>query len=320
MSLVYFEERKKIFVGNETYLLMKEFKKSNPVRGKIKLREPMSNHTSWRTGGVAEEYFEPADLQDICNYLINQPQNRQLLWLGLGSNLLVRDGGFHGSVIAYSKALNKLIKQTDARFYVEAGVPCAKVARFCAKAGYTGGEFLCGIPGVFGGALAMNAGAFGSETWDIVEKVTTVNRSGQVKERSRDEINVGYRSVITPEEEWFISAQVELIPDKENQAIQKIRDLLNRRSDTQPVGMPSCGSVFRNTPEKFAAQLIDQSGLKGTKVGGACISQKHANFIINTGNASAEDIEKLVRLVQKKVYESHGVELQLEVKIVGENN
>lgn len=291
---------------------------SGGIRGVQNYAEPMASHTSWRSGGVADEYFEPADLEDLCCYLANYAKDRELLWLGLGSNLLVRDGGFRGAVIAYSKALNKLDIQAGGQLYVEAGVPCAKVARVSARAGYTGAEFLAGIPGTVGGALAMNAGAFGNETWNIVNSVNTVNRAGEFRRRIRSEFDIAYRSVHAPTEEWFVAAELVLQPDHDGQAEQRIRKLLDKRSETQPMGLPSCGSVFRNPPGDYAARLIEQCGLKGKKIGHASISEKHANFIINEGGASSEDIERLIRFVQNTVYETHGIKLEPEVKIVGE--
>ena len=287
------------------------------LRGALKHAESMSGHTSWRTGGMADEYFEPADLEDLCNYLVSLSDDRQILWLGLGSNLLVRDGGFHGSVIAYSKGLNRIEKLTDGIFHIEAGVPCAKVARFTAKAGYTGGEFLAGIPGTVGGALAMNAGAFGGETWNVVNKVKTVDRKGELRERTRSEFVIAYRSVAVPGEEWFVSAEIELAIDHEKNAERCIRELLDKRSESQPTGLPSCGSVFRNPAGDYAGRLIEHCGLKGKKIGGAIISEKHGNFIINTGNATSEDIESLILLAQKTVQELCNVTLVPEVKIVG---
>lgn len=299
-------------------ICMNSTKHINGIRGVLKQGEPMAAHTSWRTGGPVDEYFEPVDLQDLCHYLVSLPEDRKLLWVGLGSNLLVRDGGFHGSVIAYNKSLNKIEKRSDGCFHVEAGVPCAKVAKFTAKAGYTGAEFLAGIPGTMGGALAMNAGAFGNETWNIVDKVKTVNRAGEHRERSRDEFQIAYRTIRTPGEEWFVSADIKLENDQNGKAESIIRELLDKRSNTQPVGLPSCGSVFRNPPGDYAARLVEQSGLKGKKIGNACISEKHANFIINLGGATSEEIENLILLAQKTVYETHGVKLETEVKIVGE--
>lgn len=288
------------------------------LNGVLKHDEPMAAHTSWRAGGKADHYFEPADMEDLLNYLQTVPADEQLLWVGLGSNLLVRDSGFRGTVIVLSRALNKIEINPSGLVHVEAGVPCAKVARQSAKEGFTGAEFLAGIPGTMGGALAMNAGAFGGETWNIVKSVNTIHRSGVITTRLPAEFNISYRSVRLPADEWFISAELQLQKDQDNTAVQRISEFLDKRSATQPMGVPSCGSVFRNPPGDHAARLIDACGLKGKRIGNASISEKHANFIINHGNASAGDIEKLISLAQESVLEKFGIELIPEVKVVGE--
>lgn len=288
------------------------------LRGVLKHSEPMATHTSWRAGGKADHYFEPADMEDLISYLHTIPAEEQLLWVGLGSNLLVRDGGFRGTVIVLSRALNRIEISPSGLVHVGAGVPCAKVARQSAKEGFTGAEFLAGIPGTMGGALAMNAGAFGGETWNIVKSVNTIHRSGVIATRLLAEFNISYRSVRLPADEWFISAELQLQKDQDNIAVKRISEFLDKRSATQPMGVPSCGSVFRNPPGDHAARLIDACGLKGKRIGNASISEKHANFIINHGNATASDIEKLISLAQESVLEKFGIELIQEVKVVGE--
>ena len=288
------------------------------VRGKLKSNESMAKHTSWRAGGVVDEYFEPADLEDLCHFLADRDPDRPLLWVGLGSNLLVRDGGFRGTVIAYSKGLNNIQIFDDGIVMAEAGVPCAKVARLTANYGLTGAEFFVGIPGSIGGALAMNAGAFGGETWNIVAQVKTVNRTGNIKNHLPAAFSIGYRSVQFFAEEWFVSAKLKLQPDRDNNAKKLIKELLTKRTATQPTGQPSCGSVFRNPPNGFAAKLIDQCGLKGKRIGNAAISDKHANFIINLGEATASDIEALIDYTRGVVSEKFNVNIIPEVQIIGE--
>jgi len=288
------------------------------IRGVLKHDEPMANHTSWRAGGKAERYFEPADLDDLRDYIANMPADEPLLWIGLGSNLLVRDGGIRGTVVAINGVLNELEIRQSGQVRVGVGVPCAKVARFCARSGFTGAEFLAGIPGTMGGALAMNAGAFGMETWDIVTSVEVLNRSGQQKIRSRNEFEIGYRHVQLTEDEWFIAAELVLQVDKQNIAEQRIRELLAKRSATQPTGQLSCGSVFRNPPDDYAARLIESCGLKGKRIGNACVSEKHANFIINMGGATANEIEQLIMQIKDVVMRECNVELAPEVRIVGD--
>ena len=238
------------------------------------------------------------------------------MWLGLGSNLLVRDGGFPGTVIVLQGRLNALSIGAQG-VQVEAGVSCAKVARVCARAGLTGAAFLAGIPGTMGGALAMNAGAFGGETWSIVESVTTIDSAGTIRDRRREEFQAAYREVRRPAEEWFLGCTLRLAQGDGAAEQAAIRSLLDRRSATQPIGQPSCGSTFRNPPGDHAARLIEASGLKGHRIGGAQVSDKHANFIINTGTASADDIERLIGFVLSEVEQRQGVRLLTEVHIVG---
>ncbi|MBI4005405.1 MAG: UDP-N-acetylmuramate dehydrogenase [Gammaproteobacteria bacterium] len=296
---------------------MSKTRHESQIHGVLKHDEPMVNHTSWRAGGKAEHYFEPADLDDLRNYLTSIPADEPLLWIGLGSNLLVRDGGIRGTVVAINGVLNNLEMQTSGRIRVEAGVPCAKVARFSAKAGFTGAEFLAGIPGTMGGALAMNAGAFGMETWDIVTSVEILNRSGQQKFRSRNDFEIGYRHVRLSEDEWFLAAELMLQVDTQKNAEKLIRELLTKRAVTQPMGQLSCGSVFRNPPNDYAARLIESCGLKGKRIGNALVSEKHANFIINAGGATANEIEQLIIHIQDVVRRKCMVELLPEVRIVG---
>ncbi len=290
----------------------------NALRGKLLHNEPLAKYTSWRVGGPADRFYRPADREDLKRLLVTLPADEPLFWMGLGSNLLVRDGGFRGTVIHTAQCLNVMRSTACHRLYVESGVPCAHVARYCAQRGWSGAEFLAGIPGTMGGALAMNAGAFGGETWRLVEQVTTVDRAGRCHIRTADAFDVGYRSVKVPEGEWFLAADLLLPEGDPDEASQKIRSLLAQRAQTQPIGAASCGSVFRNPPGDYAARLIECCGLKGFCIGGACISEKHANFILNIGGASAADIEDLIRHVMDEVERQQGVRLETEVRIVGE--
>lgn len=290
------------------------------LRGTLLHNEPMARHTTWRVGGPADRYYQPADIADLAEFLAQLPADEPLLWVGLGSNLLVRDGGIRGTVIATAGLLNE-IEQSDATTVrVEAGVPCAKVARFCGRLGLTGAEFLAGIPGTMGGALAMNAGAFGGETWPLVVQVETLNRRGRLRVREPGEYQVGYRQVRGPADEWFVAATLRLAPGDTEAAAARIRELLARRSASQPIQQPNAGSVFRNPPGDYAARLIEACGLKGDCIGGACVSQKHANFIVNNGGASAADIEALIERVAATVERERGIRLVPEVHIVGESS
>ncbi len=287
------------------------------VRGDLRHDEPMARHTSWRVGGPADAWFKPADVDDLGAFLAAVPTDVPVHWVGLGSNLLVRDGGVRGVVVATHGVLGRLEQVGKDAVYAEAGVACAKLARSCARWGLGAGEFFAGIPGTLGGALAMNAGAFGGETWQHVKAVRTMNRAGRQYLRQADEYTVGYRHVDGPGDEWFLSADL-VFPPGEPAAHEAIRDLLVRRKASQPIGLPSCGSVFRNPEGDHAARLIEAAGLKGRCIGGACVSEKHANFIINTGAASARDIERLVAEVADTVAQVHGVVLQPEVRVIGE--
>ncbi len=288
------------------------------LRGETRLNEPLSEHTSWRVGGPAERFYLPADLDDLLLFLSRLAPEEPLFWLGLGSNLLVRDGGIAGTVVCTRNRLKNLRCLDEVRVYAEAGVPCAHVAKFCAEQGLAGAEFLAGIPGTLGGALAMNAGAFGGETWNLVERVATVDRRGTLRRRSPADFTVGYRSVRGPEGEWFVAGELRLNPEEGSAGREKIKALLARRNETQPTNQPSCGSVFRNPEGDYAARLIESSGLKGYSIGGARVSEKHANFIINTGSATAAEIEALIHHARDEVRRLQGRELIPEVRIVGE--
>ncbi len=290
---------------------------SDQLRGELLEGEPLARHTSWRVGGPARRFYRPADSADLVAFLRRLPADEPLLWLGLGSNLLVRDGGFPGTVVATSGRLQGLAWAGEGLIRAEAGVSCAAVARFAARAGRVGLEFLAGIPGTLGGALAMNAGAFGGETWRRVRAVETVDRHGTVRERAPEAFDVGYRQVTGPAGEWFLAGLLVVEPGDVALAQERIRSLLERRNATQPIGRPSCGSVFRNPPGDHAARLIEAAGLKGRRLGGAQVSEKHANFIINTGDATAADIEGLIEQVREAVRTASGVTLQTEVHIVG---
>ncbi len=288
------------------------------LRGELRMNESMSRHTSWRTGGVARRWYRPADAQDLAEFLRMLPPQEMVYWVGLGSNLLVRDGGIAGAVISTFGVFPDLSQPKPLLVRAGAGVACAKVARFCATQGLAGAEFLVGIPGTIGGALAMNAGAFGGTTWEAVTEVETMDRFGGRHVRKPHEYKIGYRCVEGPQDEWFTAVCLKLETGDSLQCQARIKDFLAQRSRTQPTSQPSCGSVFRNPPGDYAARLVESSGLKGCCVGGACVSEMHANFIVNTGDATSSDIEALICKVQKEVERQHGVRLELEVHIVGE--
>lgn len=289
---------------------------SSRVHGELRVGEPMSRHTSWRVGGPAQNFFRPADIDDLKAFLQDLDEDTPVFWHGVGSNLLVRDGGLPGVVISAAPILRELERLDRYRVRAGAGLACTQLARQCIRWGLGPSEFFAGIPGTVGGALAMNAGAHGGETWERVESVQTIDRRGEIHLRAPAEYSVGYRSVVGPPDEWFLAASLQFDPDW-TPSMEAMQQMLERRKRTQPLGLPSCGSVFRNPPGDHAARLIEAAGLKGYRIGGAEVSPKHANFIINVGDASAADIEALIDHVQHTVREVHGVELMHEVRIVG---
>src|SRR6187401_3368535 len=304
--------REVAFMSDGILMLDAEFE------ARVKRNEPMSRHTSWHVGGPADLFFEPRDRADLLAFLGSLPEGTPLFWLGLGSNLLVRDGGIRGVVIDTAAGLTRLERVNDTTLTCEAGVPCARLARQCIKWGMGPAEFLAGIPGVLGGALAMNAGAFGGETWPRVRSVDVCDARGNARRRDAREYSFGYRHIVPPAEgEYFLAALLEF-DSRPGITEDAIRELLAKRKLTQPIGEWSCGSTFTNPPGDHAARLIEAAGLKGFRIGGARVSEMHANFIVNDGTATAADIEQLIRHVQQTVEQKHGVRLNTEVRIVGE--
>jgi len=333
---------------------------NSALRGTLSRDVPMRKHTSWRTGGAAERMYQPADLDDLLVFLRGLPADEPIYAVGLGSNLLVRDGGLRGTVLMLHGTLSGLHLELDGSVYAEAGVPGAKLARFAALHNLQGAEFFAGIPGTLGGMLAMNAGCYGSETWEKVLRVQTVNRHGEVHVRTAADYEIGYRHVIRTEEkglitsdlagvvsqasrlasssirtekreglsqssvlspqspEFFVAAWLQFSKGDGESARQGIKALLGNRIASQPLNLPNAGSVFRNPQGDHAARLIEQCGLKGKRIGGAQVSEKHANFIVNTGAATAADIEDLINEVQAVVQQQTGIKLHPEVRIVGE--
>lgn len=290
------------------------------LQGRVLFDEPLAKHTSWRVGGPADLLFKPASKQDLALFLKHLDSSMPVFWLGLGSNVLVRDGGLRAAVIETHGAFNELHRLSETEVWCDAGVACAKLAKQCAKWNLGPAEFFAGIPGTLGGALAMNAGAFGGDTWRHVVEVETINRHGEIKRRLEGDYEVAYRHVrpkSDAQDEWFLGAQLSFAEsDADGEA--EIRALLARRKETQPIGEFSCGSVFTNPPGHHAAKLIESAGLKGFRIGGAMVSTKHANFIINEGSATAAELEQLIAHVKATVQQQYGVVLTPEVRIVGE--
>ena len=284
---------------------------------RLRMSEPMSRHTSWHAGGPADVFFEPRDAMDLAAFLAKLPRQMAVLWVGLGSNLLVRDGGVRGVVVSTHAALQGLARIGESQIRAEAGVHCARIAKQCVKWGLGPAEFFAGIPGTLGGALAMNAGAYGGETWNHVIEVEVMDHAGSRRTRTRAEYEVGYRQARGPQGECFIAARLRFEP-RPDSTLDTIRGLLVQRRQSQPIGEWSCGSVFTNPAGDHAARLIEAAGLKGFRMGDASVSLKHANFIINHGNARAAELEGLILHVQQVVSDRFGVRLRPEVRIVGE--
>ena len=292
--------------------------KAAGLRGVLRYHVSMADYCSWRAGGAARSFYEPADVADLGLFLARLPPDEPLLFIGLGSNLLVRDGGFAGTVIQMRALPDVLTREGERGVHAGAGVTLSKLARLSAREGLAGAEFLGGIPGTVGGALAMNAGAHGSETWPLVRAVETIDRQGVIRLRPASDFQVGYRSVQRPHGECFVAAHFEFTAGDPAALQQRLKELIARRNASQPTTQASCGSVFRNPPGDYAGRLIEQAGLKGRRSGGAQISDKHANFIVTERGAIAADIEALIQQAQSAVAERFGVQLHPEAIIVGE--
>lgn len=287
------------------------------LRGKLLKNESLSHYTSWRTGGVADYLYIPADAEDLAGFLKTVPVDMPLTWVGLGSNLLVRDGGIEGVVIVTQGALKSLTLQEPQLVRAEAGVSSAQLARFSARAGLAGLGFMAGIPGTVGGALAMNAGCYGGEVWPFVHAVETIDRQGKIHRRTPADFKVAYRHVERAHDEWFIAGYFKLEKGDKDALLADIKTMLAKRNAAQPTGTANCGSVFRNPPGNYAGGLIEQCGLKGMTLGGASVSEKHANFIINNGDATSADIEQLINQIIAIVEEKTGIRLLPEVCMIG---
>ena len=288
------------------------------IRGQIRENVSLKEYNTWKVGGRAEYFFEPKDLKDLKFFLTNF-QKTNITFLGNGSNVLIRDGGIQGCVICLKNTLKDYEVLKDGEISFEAGFSCMKIAQITARNNLSGLEFLCGVPGSLGGALAMNAGCYGGNVWEKVTKVILINEQGIIRERNKKEFKIGYRNVELEKGSFFVKAIFKLDQNLLKNSQEIIKNFLEDRRKKQPTGLPSCGSVFKNPDHHHAANLIDSLGLKGFKIGGAHISTKHANFIISDKSASSNDIEKLIDYIQKKVYEEKNIFLETEVKFVGNN-
>lgn len=289
---------------------------SAPKQSVLLHNESLKKYNTWRVGGVAEKLYKPVNKEALQAYLVAHP-NEPITFIGLGSNVLIRDGGLKGTVIVLTNKFSDYQIEEE-QVYAEAGLPCAKLAKVVAKAGLVGAEFFAGIPGTIGGALAMNAGAWGGETWPLVKSVEIIDRQGNIKILDKTDVAYSYRTVNLKNNAWFLSATFLFTQGNVKESEAEIKKLLHERAEKQPTGVLSCGSVFRNPDNHHAAKLIESCGLKGLRLGGASVSEKHANFIVNDNKASASDIENLIVKVQATVKEQTGFTLMPEVKILGE--
>ena len=286
------------------------------VKGNLRKNISLKGYNTWKVGGKAEYLFEPHNLEDLKIFL-NLTLDEKVTFLGNGSNVLIRDSGIKGYVVCLKKSINNFHIDGKNKFIFEAGLSCMKIAQISAKENFTGLEFLCGVPGTLGGALRMNAGCYGGNIWDNVFEVTLINKKGDLVKRTKDDFKIGYRNVELDENNFFVSASFNLKKNKMNNSQNIIKDFLKDRRSNQPTGLPSCGSVFKNPKNLYAAKILDSLGLKGYRIGGAYVSEKHANFIITEKSAKSEDIEKLISFIQKKVYEDKKISLETEVKFIG---
>ena len=278
--------------------------------------ELLSKHTAWKVGGPADIFFTPQNRDDLTNFLKSN-HGKQITWLGNGTNVLVRDGGIRGAVISTKKSIDKINMETKNSCRVEAGASCMDLALFAEKNQLGPAAFFSGIPGSIGGALTMNAGSFGMETWDLVKEVEVINEKGDISFIEKESFDIAYRTVTFPFKLWFLSCSMSLSSDEQTTKDNLI-ELRNQRIKTQPLSEDTCGSVFKNPPGNYAGALIEGSGLKGFKIGSASISEKHANFIVNQGGATAGDIENLINHTRQVVKKNYDIDLQPEVRIMGE--
>ena len=292
------------------------------IKSPLLMQHPLNRYTTWRTGGPGEVVLIPESIDDIQTTLQFLPEDYPVTWLGLGSNVLIQDEGIAGLVIVtQGSCLNHIEVDVGASgdspiIYAQAGVPCGQLARWVARNDKAGLEFLAGIPGTVGGALAMNAGCYGGETWDSIIQVETIDRLGARHIRQKNEFEIAYRKSFFPEKEYFLAAYFKVKEGNKAEGLLQIKAMLDKRNLAQPTNLPNCGSVFKNPEGHFAAALIQACGLKGHQIGGAQISEKHANFIVNIDNARSSDILALIALAKEKVKEKFDIQLEQEVKVM----
>ena len=286
------------------------------VRGNLQTNVPLANYTWFRTGGNAEILFTPEDPDDLVNFLNHCSQKTPFTVIGLGSNVLIRDGGIAGVVIQISRRLGS-VRVQGSDLIVGAGAADAKVSRIAAGAGVSGIEFLNGVPGSIGGAIRMNAGAFGQEVSEVLISATIVDEKGTIRTQNSDAFCFGYRKSTLPSNNVIVEARLRGKMGVPFEILQRMKRVANDRMTSPPIKMRTGGSTFTNPPGQTAWRLIDRAGCRGLKLGGARVSEKHCNFIINTGNATSADIEDLGNEVRRRVFDEPGVLLSWEIQIFG---
>jgi len=289
------------------------------IRGTVLFDEPMARHTSYRIGGPVDVFIVPADADDLGAALtILRQRDIPVVILGRGTNLLVRDGGIRGSVVSM-EAMAGVERTGENGVTAQAGAPLMEVINRCVGWSLAGLEKLAGIPGSVGGAVVMNAGAHGAYIEGVVHAATILGTDGKVYNRTRDELGFGYRTSGLESSEIILQVDMTLETGDAEEISRIVKEKLDWRRDRQPLSLPSAGSVFKNPPGSPAGRIITELGLKGTRVGGAEVSTLHANFIVNRGGARAADVLSLIELIVKKVRDERGIELEPEIKIVGED-
>ena len=283
----------------------------------LRFEEPMADHTSFRIGGAVEVMALPKSREELSNLLKTSALlDCKPVILGAGTNVLAPDEGVRGLVICLKDCLNGMERISDTVIRVAAGVTMTRAAVFAANLGLSGMEFAHGIPGTVGGGVYMNAGAYGGEICQICKSVDVMDFEGNIRSFTKEEMGFSYRhSVLEEQEGIVIAAEFELVPGSEQQIREKMKELMGKRSASQPLDKPSAGSAFKRPVGGYAAALIDQAGLKGFQVGGAAISTKHAGFAVNMGGATAADVKTLLKQVSDIVYEQSGIRLEPEVRI-----
>lgn len=288
------------------------------VTGRIKENVPLSKVTWFQVGGPADVLYRPADVADLAAFLKNTPEDIPLFTLGVGSNLLVRDSGYRGVVIRLGQGFSSIELEAGNRLRVGAGAIDLHVARFAADNSLEGAEFLCGIPGGIGGALRMNAGAYGAEISDIFVEATALDRQGNLHRMSSDEMGFSYRHCDIPSDWIFTEAVLQLRPGNPDEIKSRMAEISQSREETQPVKSRTGGSTFANPEGHKAWQLVDAVGARGLTQGAAQISEKHCNFLINNGGASAADIEAVAEEARRRVFAEHDILLRWEIVRLGE--